>query len=387
MIHCKSIIAIATATMALAICCRAAAQEAAAVTAVSSERTISQLLPDSVAGVKAIDQIRVFDVNSMADANVYKEYGAVGASSRRYGPSRIDLFRTQTSFGALGLFSYYAGLRDLTVAGKTAWLGDELVFWRSTYFGRVSGPRSTSTKLGAGIATLILPSETPAVLPTLVRAIPSEIEKPTSIRYILGAESLTDFVTRAGDVFQFEGGAEAVVGEYKQTGRGRHTTPLKLLVVEYHTPQFAREAIDRLAAFVGSLPSEDQARIVYRREGNFVVQATDVVDRKLADRLVNSVKYPYGVKWLSNPDLVGEDPLQGQKTAQVLVSTFSLIGLVGLIALLVGGLFGALVFMKRRKRLRAIFSDAGGMLRLDLDPLPGTALPGSKSRLLGSGDE
>ena len=53
----------------------------------------------------------------------------------------------------------------------------------------------------------------------------------------------------------------------------------------------------------------------------------------------------------------------------MLVSTFGLLGLI-LGSVLVGGAaFGATIFVKRRKRQREAFSDAGGMLRLDIDPV------------------
>jgi hypothetical protein len=59
----------------------------------------------------------------------------------------------------------------------------------------------------------------------------------------------------------------------------------------------------------------------------------------------------------------------------MLLSTFGLLGLM-IVAVLVGGAaFGTTIFLKRRKRQRQIFSDAGGMLRLELDPF--------ESRLLG----
>lgn len=350
--------------------------------AVATARPISEILTDVAGGVNATTEIRPIDLDSMAESTLYREYGVVEGASRRYGPSRVDLFRTATPFGALGLFTLRAGLPE--DGSNTAWLGDGLVLWRPSHFVRVSGPRATAVKLGVAVGDAISADESRVVLPSLLAVLPKEPAKPESIRYVLGTRSLAPLVQDA-DVFRFDGGAEAVVAEYRQAGR--RSTALKLLVVEYHTPQFAVEAMERLTAFFGSLSAEDQGRIVCRREGNFIVQATGVTDRDLAERLVSSIEYPYGVKWLKNPLLPNEDPLENQKTAQVLISTFLIIALVALIALLIGGTCGALIFVKRRRQLRAIFSDAGGMLRLDINPLPGTALPGSKGRFLGRGHD
>jgi hypothetical protein len=91
------------------------------------------------------------------------------------------------------------------------------------------------------------------------------------------------------------------------------------------------------------------------------------------------------VKWLREPPPPSSFGFEGRKAAQVLTSTFGIIGLVLLAALIGGSAFGAVVFIRRRKRLNSLFSDAGGMLRLDIDPLPGTGT--LDSRLLRSADD
>jgi hypothetical protein len=63
-----------------------------------------------------------------------------------------------------------------------------------------------------------------------------------------------------------------------------------------------------------------------------------------------------------------------QKAAQMLISTFGLLGVLLLTVFVGGAIFGTTIFLKRRKRQQGSFSDAGDMLRLELDPFEATLL-------------
>jgi hypothetical protein len=140
-----------------------------------------------------------------------------------------------------------------------------------------------------------------------------------------------------------------------------------------------------VTAHIGTLPEDREQQKIVKREGNYIVHASDFENRELAQQLVDSVKYDYTVKWLRNPLLPTDDPWRVQKAGQMLVSTFGLLGLMVLAVLIGGGAVGTVIFLKRRKRQRAVFSDAGGMLRLDLDPFDEVLLGLPPAR--GGGDE
>lgn len=368
------------------------------VIAVTTERPLSELLPDKLAGVKATGDIKQVNADALADvigeqATVYREYHVTRAASRQYGAARVDVFASTHPFGAFGLLTYYGGASHATVdaigAGSTR-IPDALVFWKGNYFVRVAAangqtaraPLGSFTGLARAVASEIAAHKADE-RPVLFRSLPEAAGRAISLRYYLGPESLNTAVAGTRDLYAFNGEAEAVVAQYainqppaelnKPAGKSAAKSPppvepMKLVIVEYHTPQFAYDAINRANEWVGSLPEDEQQRIIIKREGNFIVEAVNFDDRNAAQAIVDAVQYPYGVQWLHHPSIPSPDPFRGQKAAQMLLSTFGLLGILLGSVLVCGSVFGTTMFLKRRKRMRAAFSDGGEMLRLELDP-------------------
>jgi len=174
------------------------------------------------------------------------------------------------------------------------------------------------------------------------------------------------------------GDADAV---FADTGSG------KVLVVEYHTPQLAKDNDGRIFAKIHELWKLGQpAPIGYRRVGNYSVFVFDAPDEATAKQLIDQVKYEQVVQWLGdNPNILKEaerryvETTLGVFIAVLKASGFALVACLGL-----GGLIGALLFSRRRARQTALeaYSDAGGMLRLNLDQMTPQTDP---ARLLGPG--
>ncbi|HEX8098205.1 MAG TPA: DUF6599 family protein, partial [Pyrinomonadaceae bacterium] len=167
------------------------------------------------------------------------------------------------------------------------------------------------------------------------------------------------------DAISFEGGAEAVSAVYGQS---------RLVVVEYTTPQIAsnsdasiNERIRQLREAGQPLPS------AYRRVGNYSVFVFDAPDEKTAQQLIDQVSYEQVVQWLgTNPHWLERAQRQyTQKTASVIVAVLKASGLSLVLCFGVGALAGGLVFVRRRRRQASVeaYSDAGGMLRLNLDEM------------------
>jgi hypothetical protein len=327
---------------------------------VTSSRDIAELLPDRLAGLKATQEIKLYNP-AVSGGAIYSEYGIVEAASRQYGRLRLEVFRARDQFAALGLFSFISGSLPSGAPVRVESSGGRaFIFCKGNFLIRASGPGRDCQKLAVAAGKLAGPMM--SRLPTIINSLPLS-PPPSSTRYFLGPESLSAYAGFGPGMWDFSGRAEAAAAEYGAGG--------KLIIVEYHTPQLAYDAMWRVEKYLGSLAQAERDKILLKREGNYIVVATGFSDRGMAQQLMSAVKYPYTVKWLRNPLLPTEDPFYSQKAAEVLLSTFAIIGLGMALAIISGAAFGAAVFLKRRKRLRQVFSDAGGMLRLDLEPVPG----------------
>jgi len=352
------------------------------VISVASMRLASEFLPESLAGLKASGPIKQYGSENISElvgerAEGYKEYSIISIASRQYGPVRVDIFQTEHPFSAYGLLSYAMAVneREGALAGGGARSNGFQVFSKHNYFVSLSydgagsaGPNSAASVrlVSALTASIAASNPRPDTLPPLLGSLPEEFKVALSEGYFLGPESLNSSLPDAKEMFEFNGDAEAVTAEYAFRPEALR---LKLAIVEYHTPQFATDAVGRAESFIDSLPEDRKWRIIVKRVGNYVIEAQNVEDREFAEQLMEKIEYPYTVKWLRDPLLLTKDPFHLQKAAQMLVSSFTIIGVM-LGTVLVGGLiFGTTIFVKRRKQQREMFSDAGGMLRLDIDPV------------------
>lgn len=202
--------------------------------------------------------------------------------------------------------------------------------------------------------------------PILVRHLPEWETAQGRAAYVLDLPALQRAVPAQPvlEAVPFADGTEAVTADYGAAGR--------LVIVEFLTPQMAFDAdaavkrrIEELRGAGAPVPS------VYRRVGNYSVFVFGAGDAAAAERLAGQVKYEKDVRWL------GDDPNRFEKhnrrwislSTSVIVNTVKAAGLAIVACLGVGGLLGALIFRRRRAQtaLTESFSDAGGMMRLNLD--------------------
>ena len=221
-------------------------------------------------------------------------------------------------------------------------------------------------------------------LPVLVMHLP-EWEK--KVREEMGyAVTLPALQAAAGnrpalDVLSFEDGTtEAVTARYGDA---------RLVVVEFATPQHSVESDARINERIAQLRAEGQpVPTQYRREGNYSVFVFDAPDAAAAEQLISGVKYEKDVRWLGrNPhaEEIGRRHITSTMGG-VILNTLIASGLAILLCLSIGGIIGGAIFLHRRAQTTAqeSYSDAGGMLRLDLEDLNTTR---ASTKLIGRAEE
>jgi len=221
-----------------------------------------------------------------------------------------------------------------------------------------------------------LPPEKAGDVPVLVMHLPDWEKKVNEgIGYAVSLPALQQAAGNrpALDAVSFDGGTEAVAANY-EGGR--------LVIVEFTTPQYAADNDARIGERIAQLRAAGQpVPSAYKRVGNYSVFVFDAPDGAAADKLVSGVKYEKDVRWLGRNPHAEEIATRAYTSTMgsVIITTLITTGLAILLCLGVGGAIGGAVFLYRRAQHTAqeIYSDAGGMLRLDLEDL-NTPRPATK---------
>ena len=254
----------------------------------------------------------------------------------------------------------------------------QVVFFKGVHFVRltsVKGNPGNLNELAQSISENLDKGE--GDIPVLIKHLPVAEEAQKRAVYLntfsdLNMLSLQQPVLSA---IESGGNADAVFASYG---------PSKLLLIEFHTPQLAKENDERIIARIRQLWDLGQpAPTAYRRVGNYSVFVFDAPDEQTAKQLIDQVKYEQVVQWLGeNPYIYKEAEKQyinttlGVLIAVLKASGYALVGCLGL-----GALIGGLLFTYRRAQQKVVtFSDAGGMVRLNLDEL--TIAQSDPARLL-----
>jgi hypothetical protein len=211
-------------------------------------------------------------------------------------------------------------------------------------------------------------------IPVLVKHLP---DWETAQKRAQLATNLPELQSAAGnrpilETTDFIGGVEAVAAGYDEG---------KLVIVEYPTAQGAIEADAEIKEKLNDSP-----QTIYRKVGNYSVFVFDAADERAANSLIDKVAYEKQVQWLSdNPiPLLSAQRKYVATTSDIVITTLKVAGIAFVAALFIGGFFGTVIFRRRRRESdnADIFTDAGGMMRLNLDEMTPQTNP---TRLIGDG--
>lgn len=164
------------------------------------------------------------------------------------------------------------------------------------------------------------------------------------------------------DTIDFVAGTEAVTASYEQG---------KLVIIEFTTPQGSVDTDNRVNQFLAE--AGQNPPFVYRRIGNYNAFVFDAPDAVAANALLDEVKYEKLIQWL------GADPFILRRAERAFINDTSDLFIATLLMIVIGigsaillGLAIGFIYFRLREQKRSTmeaFSDAGGMIRLNLDDL------------------
>lgn len=324
-------------------------------------------------------------------------------ATRRYINSRRQVFTVHlflkptpsAAYASLTKFMRNANQDDSTVLINFGQIGiadvitsSEVRFCKGSVLGIVKSVKDKSNdiesaKTLASLVTAKIPSED-ANPPVLLEHLPDAETMKSKADYATSLYELELAIGRnepALHTLSFGGGTEAVTAVYPNGAR--------LVIAEHTTPQFAADAEEEINFEIGVLRASGQpVPSAFKRVGNYSVFVFDAPSEDAAKSLLEQVKYQKDVRWLgTNPHAYERaQRAYANMTAEMIITVLKSTGISVLLCLTVGGIFGGWIFMRRRARNTAFaaYSDAGGIVRLNIDEMTPQTDP---TRLLPKGNK
>ncbi|MEN6533445.1 MAG: DUF6599 family protein [Bryobacteraceae bacterium] len=285
--------------------------------------------PEQFAGVKRTN-VKPLAVQNAA---IWDEYGLEESEQAVYGTGAkaftASAWRLADATCALAAFQWQRPAdAHPSALGKLAAETDEtLLLAFGNYLFRFEGRRFEVRDFPNLFDTL--PRLDQSSLPVLSDYLPTANLAPNSERYVLGPVALKAFEPRIpASVAAFHYGTEAQLGKFHT---GKSETVLALF--SYPTPQIARE---RIEAFQ-KIPN-----VMAKRSGPLIAVVVAPPDSEAAERLLSRIRYKAQLSWTdykpANRDNIGD----------LILTIFSLIGVMLLFCIASGLLFGGMRILLRR---------------------------------------
>ena len=295
------------------------------------------ILPKSFAGWTQFATPSVIAKPEQADSAypaVLNEYGFTGGEAATYTRPdgrtlSIKAARFKDATGASGAFTFYRRpeMNTERIGTKAASANERVLFFRDNLLVEAKFDRLTAMsaaelrELAASLPEVKGPT---AQLPSLWAYLPKEHAQENSAKYVLGPQALVaSQIGLPADAVGFDFEPEILAQNYS-TPDG----PVRLILVEYPTPQIATE---RLKAFqaAGSTP--------VRRTGPILIVESGATGSSEAKDLLNSVNYEAEITWNEATSVAKKD-----NVGNLLIAVFGLIGILLLIGLIFGVFLGGI---------------------------------------------
>ena len=353
------------------------------VIATATQESFSKYFPDRLGSFRRVGPFKFEGDPNIKEFHAQTDYLAANGARLT-----VVIKRVLQDGHAYELFSLTAqGLREKESVQINSNVGtagfvsaDEVGFVKGPNFARISAANSRanakdSFALAQELAQALDRGE--GEIPVLIKHLPSWEQAQQTAIYLNRFNSLDPIAKDPVlSVISSERDADAVLGKYDQ---------MRLLIIEFNTPQRSVENDQRIVGRIRELwKLGEPAPSAYRRIGNYSVFVFDAPNEQAAKQLIDQVHYEQVVSWLGeNPNILKEaEKHYVRTTLGVLVAVIKASGLALVGCLASGALIGTFLFTRRRAQQRSseAFSDAGGMMRLNLDDMTPETNP---ARLIG----
>jgi hypothetical protein len=316
-----------------------------------------------------------------ANTDVLKEYGFQQFESAIYANGdnklKVRAIRFQDASGAYGAFTYFRRDGSLVeeIGRNAAWDGSHALFWIGDVlvdatFDQLTAMSTAQLRELAGDLPQV--SGNAGVAPSLAAYLPRADLDAGLTRYALGPLAYA----REGGVLPValigfdSSSAETVTASYNtRDGQG------KLTLIEYPTPQLAAAHLQKIAAFLkaGNTPQATWPQaladshpdvLLSRRSGPIIALTSGSFSASAARALLDKLNYQADITWNKPDGYVGE----GAKVARLLIGIFTLTGILGGSAILLGIFLGGGRAMIRKLRGKPVstLEEEAAFIRLNL---------------------
>lgn len=266
------------------------------------------------------------------DENLWREFGLVRSTPGHLGKFAVTSYQMKDLTGALAAWEWLRSStsRPCDLAAFCTRDPNQIVVWDDNYVVIFQGA-GLPTKAEVASVLDTLPGKRDTALPAIFSFLPHEGLVPESARYVLGSESLKAFAPELASADPgFNQGAEAQIAAYTVG----NTTPLKLALFYYPTPEMAR-----LHAVNFKLVPNTRVK----RSGMLVAVVFGPAADAQADTLLSRIEYEAKVTWNDSPPPSPIKPLY-----QLLLNIMYLSILLVTLCLVAGLIYAAMRIYRRR---------------------------------------